>query len=155
MCSPTGLICILIASLFYNFIIYPTLASASAKVDIINSDSNTATNTSIKPHRNTTSNCSFDGCPQGGHSGSSSSDSHTSPLKNRSVYTPYSQHLHYLNAAATTATPATNGESNKRNDGHFIDITRKQKIHYNGIVVSVFIVVVHFFTFFFSSFYLI
>ena len=123
MCSPTGLICILIASLFYNFIIYPALvsasASASAKADITNS--NTATDTiSSRLHKNTTSKCLTDGCPQGGKRNS------TVQFENGSVYTP-NRHLHYGNV---------NAAESKRNDGHFIDITRKHKIHYNGLVVS-------------------
>ena len=148
MCSPTGLICILIASLFYNFIIYPALvnASASAKADIANS--NTATDTiGSKLHKNTTSKCLSDACPQGGKHNS------TEQFKNGSVYTS-NTHLHYGNVnTSATAAIAANGES-KRNDGHFIDITRKHKIHYNGLVVSCccFFYIFFLFSFIFSHF---
>lgn len=127
MCSTGGLILILLIALFYNglyTVVDATTSTTTSKVTTAASKSLTGaghqTITTVKqehPHRRQVEE------KERGHD-----------------FENVSRHASTATNAPTNDYTRTDGRtsssSGSGNVGHFIDITRKHKIHYNGLVVS-------------------
>ncbi|XP_037820978.1 uncharacterized protein LOC119609992 [Lucilia sericata] len=114
MCSPSGLICILITSLFTNCVYFSV--AVKAVNNTVATKTNTNNNTATYYHLPAAANISW--------------PPNTPDFFNN--FTPNDHHLH----SSTSHSAFESKSSSLETNGQFIDITRKHKIHYNGFVID-------------------
>lgn len=132
MCSPSGLICILITSLFYNCCFYTVVANKVATKETLAN----VNKTYIPFDINKTANNNFHNPTNVDNTlQAANPQSHSYEFENPIKHINFPTHSAGEYKEGSSQSISSNSRS--VDDGQFIDITRKHKIHYNGIVVSI------------------